>query len=428
MTIVSVDDHLVEPPDTFKNHVPEKYADQAPRLIQQEDGKQAWVFQGAPMGLIGGNANVSWPSTESLLDPATMSEMRPGCYDIDERIRDMNANGVLASLCFPTMTGFSGRYFFDKPDKDLSLIMLQAYNDWNIDEWCAAYPGRLIPNSIPPVWDPQLLAAEVRRVAAKGCRAMSMPELPHIQGLPSYASDYWEPFFAAASETGVVMNLHIGQGVEAISMAPDSSLDVFLTLSTQASVLSVQDLLWGPALRKYPDLRISWSEGGIGWIPFMLDRVDRQYHIQKNLGQDFGDKLPSDVFREHALGCFISDPTTLKLHEDIGIDIIAFESDYPHSDCNWPDAPEVLWTHCDGAGISDADIEKIAWMNAARFYDFDPFKHVNRDRATVGALRALATDVDTAVTPKAVYKQRFDANPRFEVPVDAMVEIKPWHW
>src|SRR6202042_2448835 len=200
LIIVSIDDHLIEPPDMFDNHVPAKYADQAPKLIRDVDGLEKWVFQGTTMGIMGLNSVVSWPKEQWGMDPSTLSEMRPGAYDIHERIRDMNRNGVFASMCFPTFAGFSGRTFQEAEDKDLSLIMLKAYNDWHIDEWCAAYPGRFMPNAIPPIWDPQAPADEVRRVAAKGCHAISMPELPHLQGYPSYQSEYWDPFFVACCD------------------------------------------------------------------------------------------------------------------------------------------------------------------------------------------------------------------------------------
>ena len=109
------------------------------------------------------------------------------------------------------------------------------------------------------------------------------------------------------------MCLHIGMGLDAIDMGPEFSADLMMVLSTQVTVLAVQDLLWGPAMRKYPDLKIAFSEGGIGWIPFLMDRVDRHYVNQRWTGQDFGAKTPSEVFREHALACFIYDPTALKL-------------------------------------------------------------------------------------------------------------------
>jgi predicted TIM-barrel fold metal-dependent hydrolase len=418
LIIVSIDDHLIEPPDMFDNHVPAKYADQAPKLIRDVDGLEKWVFQGTTMGIMGLNSVVSWPKEQWGMDPSTLSEMRPGSYDIHERIRDMNRNGVLASMCFPTFPGFSGRTFQEAAeigDPALALIMLQAYNDWHIDEWCGAYPGRFMPLALPPAWDIEALTAEVHRVAAKGCRAISMPELPHLLGLPSYQSDYWDPFFTAVCDEGVVMCLHIGQGFSAISMADDMSNDHFMVLATQVSVLSVQDLMWGPALRKYPELKVAWSEGGIGWIPFLLDRCDRHYMNQKWTGQDFGDKLPSDVFREHALACFISDPMSLKLAHEIGIDIIAFESDYPHSDGLWPDAPEHFLAECQQANLSDEDINKISWQNVSRFCDYDPFTVIPKDQASVGALRSLAKDVETTEVPREIFRARYEAKPHYDI-------------
>jgi len=347
MIILSIDDHTIEPPDMFERHVPEKYRDRAPRLVRDEHGFEHWEYEGNDFGIVGLNATVSWPKEEWGLDPSALAEMRPAAYLIDERVRDMNRNGVLASMCFPSMPGFSGRRFQEASDTDLALIMLKAYNDWHVEEWCGAYPGRFMPLAIGPTWDMDAMTAEIQRMAAKGCRAITMPELPHMQGLPSYQSDYWDPFFRSVSDEGVVVCLHIGMGLDAIDMGPDFSPDNYMVLATQVTVLAVQDLLWGPAFRKYPDLKVAFSEGGIGWIPFLLDRVDRHYVTQRWTRQDFGDKQPSEVFREHALACFISDPTTLKLAHEIGIDLIAFESDYPHSDSLWPDAPESLLAQCE---------------------------------------------------------------------------------
>jgi predicted TIM-barrel fold metal-dependent hydrolase len=327
----------------------------------------------------------------------------------------MNRNGVLASMCFPSMPGFSGGRFQEADDKDLALVMLKAYNDWHLDDWCGSAPGRFIPLAIGPTWDMDAMVDEVKRVAAKGFRAISMPEMPHLLGLPTYQSDYWDPFWAAVSDEDVVVCLHIGQGMDAINMGPDLSMDNYMVLSTQVSVLCVQDLLWGPAMRKFPKVKFAFSEGGIGWIPFLMDRIDRHYTNQRWLGQDFGGRMPSDVFREHSLACFISDPTSLKLYQEIGIDIIAFETDYPHSDSLWPDAPEYLLDQCDGAGMSDADIDKVSWANVARFCSYDPFAVIPRGQATVGALRALSPDVDTSVTPRSEWRARYEADPPYQV-------------
>ena len=408
MILISIDDHVVEPPDMFKGRMPAKYADAAPRIVADEDGVESWVFEGAPVSTtLGLNAVVTWPNEEWGFDPASMAEMRPGSYDVHERIRDMNRNGVFQSVCFPTFVGFSGKLFMDTKDKDLALATVQAYNDWHIEGWCGAYPGRFIPNAIPAIWDAELLAGEVHRVARKGCRAITMPELPHLLGLPSYHTDWWDPFWNAVSDEDFTVNLHIGQGFAAITTAPEAPIETLLVLSTQVSVIAAQDLLWGPVFRKYPNVKVAWSEGGIGWIPFFLDRCDRTYINQTWAGQDFGGKLPSEVFRDHSLACYVTDPSSLYNRERIGMDIIAWEADYPHSDCLWPDAPEQVMAELTAAGCNDQEIEKITWQNTARFMRFDPFAVIPKERATVGALRALDPNVDTAVHSRAEWKRMY---------------------
>ncbi|CUU60585.1 Predicted metal-dependent hydrolase, TIM-barrel fold, partial [Parafrankia irregularis] len=397
MVLVSIDDHVVEPPDMFTNHVPAGLADQAPHVETDESGVDRWIYQGRVTGVSGLNAVVSWPPEEWAKDPAGFAEMRPAVYDIHDRVRDMDRNGILASMCFPTFAGFSAGHLNHFKDP-LTVVMIQAYNDWHIDDWCGTYPGRFIPLALLPTWDPQLMVDEIRRVAAKGARAVTMPELPHLEGLPSYHDlTYWGPVFEALSDTGTVMCLHIGTGFGALKLAPDGPIDNLIILACQISSLAVQDLLWGPAMRNYPGLKFAFSEGGIGWIPFYLDRCDRHYTNQKWLRRDFGGRLPSEVFREHSLACYVTDPTSLKLRREIGIDNIAWECDYPHSDSIWPDAPEFVLNELNGAGATDEEINKITWENACRFFNWDPFAEIPRERATVGARRAIATDVDTAI-------------------------------
>jgi predicted TIM-barrel fold metal-dependent hydrolase len=227
--------------------------------------------------------------------------------------------------------------------------------------------------------------------------------------LPSYHDeDYWAPFFRAASEENVVMCLHIGQGFAAINSAPDAPIDNLIILSTQVSTLAAQDLLWGPAFRNYPDLKVAWSEAGIGWIPFYLSRCDRHYLNQTWLGHDLKGKLPSDVFREHSLACYVTDPSALKIRHDIGLEIIAWECDYPHSDSIFPNAPEFVLDEMEGAGVTDDEINMITWQNTCRFFGWDPFSHIAQDKANVGSLRAQAQDVDTTVRSKLEWRHLYE--------------------
>ena len=410
LILVRIDDHVIEPRDMFDRHVPARWKDEAPKSVMGDDGIESWVFQGVASGSSGLNAVVTWPKEEWGMDPSTYSEMRPGAYDIHERVRDMNHNGILSSMCFPSFAGFNARFFYEAKDHDLALIMLKAYNDWHIDEWCTAYPGRFIPLGIAPVWDPNELADEIRRLSSKGCKAVTMPELPHLMGLPSYHDmDYWGPFFQTVCDEQVVMCLHIGQGFSAIQSAPAAPIDNLIILATQVSAIAAQDLLWGPAFHQYPDLKVAWSEAGIGWIPFYLNRCDRHYTNQRWLDHDFGDKLPSDIFRDHSLACFVTDPTALKVRHDIGMDIIAWECDFPHSDSIFPGAPEYILDEMQQAGCSDAEMNQITWQNTCRFFDIDPFRDIPREQASVGALRALSPDVDTTIRSRHEWRRLYES-------------------
>ena len=396
MILVSVDDHVVEPPDVFVGRVPKKYEDLAPKLIVKDDGTEAWEYLGNLSQSVGLNAVVGRPPEDYGLEPAAFSDMRPGCYDVNERVRDMNVNGVLGSLCFPSWPGFAARQFYVTPDKDMAIALLRAYNDWHVDAWCGSHPGRFIPLGLVPIWDPQLMAAEVKRLASKGCRAVTFSENPAHLGLPSLHSDHWDPFWSACEDEQTVVCLHIGSSSQLVVTAEDAPMDVLITLSPINLVQAATDLIWSPIFRKFPSFKIAMSEGGIGWIPYFLDRIDYVYeHHQAWTGQDFGDKLPSQLFRERVITCFIDDPAGVKMRHDIGIDTITWECDYPHSDCTWPTSPERLMKSLDG--VPDDDIDKMTYINAMRDFHFDPFAHRPKEQCTVGALRAEATDVDTSV-------------------------------
>jgi len=414
MILVSIDDHMIEPPDMYRNHVPEKWRDKVPKVVRNERDEDQWEFQGertsTPFGMA---ATVGWPREEWGFNPGSYSELRPGCFDVHERVRDMDANGVLASMNFPTMAGFNARTFSEAADKDVALVMLRAYNDWAIDEWAGSYPGRFISQGIVPMWDVDLAVDEVRRLGRKGCRSISFLETPHVQGFPSFLSGYWDPMFAAMCDQNMVLSLHIGAGFEVIRRPEEAPVDHLMVLACQISAIVAQDLLFGPTLRRFPGLKVALSEGGIGWIPFYFDRIDRHVQNQSWLhgGDDFGGKLPSEVFREHILACFITDPSGLLLRDRIGTDIIAWECDYPHTDTTWPESPEFAWAEFGGAGCTDEEIHKITWENACRFFDWDPFAHTPRAEATVGALRASARagGVDVTRMSRVEWKKRNEA-------------------
>jgi hypothetical protein len=381
----------------FDGRIPAKWKDRAPRVIHKENGTDVWSYEGHEIPNVGLNAVVGRPPEEYGIEPTSFAEMRPGCYDIHERIRDMNVNGVLGSMCFPSFIQFCGQLFARTEDKELALVMLQAYNDWHIDEWCGAYPGRFIPLSIPAIWEPELMAAEVRRVAAKGCHAVTFSENPSKLGWPSVHSDHWDPFWKACSDEGTVVCMHIGSSSEIVIPSPDSPFDVLITLSPMNIVQCAADLLFSPVLRKFPDLRLALSEGGIGWIPYFLERVDYVYsHHKAWTGQDFGDMLPSQVFSERIVTCFIDDAFGVESRAKLNVDNICWECDYPHSDSTWPTAPETLAKSLNG--LTDHDVDRITHLNAMNHFHYDPFTTLGgRANCTVGALRLESAGRDVSI-------------------------------
>ncbi len=299
MILVSVDDHVIEPRGMFDGLLPAKYADAAPKLVRREDGTDVWVYDGNQIPNVGLNAVVGRPPEEYGIEPTSLEDMRVGCYDVHERVRDMSVNGVLGSMCFPSFPQFCGQLFARREDKDEARAMVQAYNDWHIDKWCGAEPGRFIPLSIPVIWDPELGAEEVRRVAKKGCHAVTFSENPEKLGWPSLHNEHWDPFWAACADEGTVVCMHLGSSSQILMTSVEAPIDVMISLQPINMVQAAADLVWSPILRKYKDLHFALSEGGIGWIPYALERIDYVYqHHHKWTGQDFGDQLPSQVFKD----------------------------------------------------------------------------------------------------------------------------------
>jgi predicted TIM-barrel fold metal-dependent hydrolase len=371
-TVISVDDHLVEPPDMFEGRLPSRFADRAPRVVETERGHQVWEFDGERYTQVGMNAVAGRRREHVTLEPTRFEDMRRGCWDIDARIGDMDLNGVWASLNFPSqITGFSGRVFSQASDPELGLAVTRAFNDWLYEAWWQPYPDRIIPCGITFLSDPELGAAEIRRNAERGFRSVTLPERPHRVGMPSIFSGYWDPIIAACQETGTVVSLHVGSSGMPDMPADGPLLQLGATLFGQMSLTACAEWLWSGLPVRYPELKIAMSEGGIGWVAMLLDRLDNVVD-RSGYGRDFaggrsGSGLrPADVLRRNFWFCTIDDPRTIDTRHAIGIDHVMVEVDYPHGDSTWPDTQEVIeraWGH-----LPLDDLRKLTHENAARLY------------------------------------------------------------
>jgi len=362
-TTISVDDHVVEPRDAFVNRFPQRYADRAPKVVTQPNGSEVWEFDGNVIPQIGLSAFAGRRLEDATREPVRFEEMRPGCYEIKARIADMDINGVWASVNFPsTIAGFCGRVFAGASDPGLGHAAVRAWNDWLYEEWHEPYPERIIANGLTFLADPELAAAEIRRNAGRGFTAVTLPERPHRIGLPSIFTEYWDPILAACAETDTVVALHVGS-TGMLDMPPESptaSLDA--TMFSGMSYWTCVEWLWSPYPRRYPNLKIALSEGGIGWVAMLIDRLEK---IAPRYAHDWT-QHPAEVLRRNFSFCTIDDYSAMAARHVIGVENIMVEVDYPHVDGTWPDTQATLRRLFEGVPVDEA--RAMSCENAARLF------------------------------------------------------------
>jgi predicted TIM-barrel fold metal-dependent hydrolase len=367
LKLFSADDHIIEPPGVWQDRVPARHRQRAPHVVV-DDGREYWEYEDTRGETMGLNAVVGKSRDEYNPDPIRFADMRPGCYDPVERARDMLADGIYASILFPTLPRFAGTLFPTFKDKDLADVCVRAYNDFVIEEWCpAGPPGMFVPTVISQLWDPALGAAEIRRCAELGARALSFPENPVPLGLPSYWTDHWDPVWRACQDHDVVLCLHIGTSGEVPVPSPEAPAMLTFSMLQVGSIMSSVNLMMSPVCRKFPRLKFVFSEGGIGWLPNALERADRMW-LRHKIYSGLDDILPSEIYRQNMYLCMIEEPVCLKYRDDIGVDHIMWECDYPHTDTTWPDSQSTTAEVLKAAGVNAEEADLITHGNAERVF------------------------------------------------------------
>ncbi len=390
-TIISVDDHVVEAADTFEGRLPRHLADRAPKIVElgagqlvsrahqglpdvvtQKPGRQVWEYEGKIFAQVGLNAVVGHTDyAAQRFEPTSFAEMRPGCYSADARVADMDIAGIWASINFPSsIAGFCGSVFSASDDPELGHAVTCAWNDWIHEEWCTRYPERFIGLGLTWLADPEQGAVEIRRNAARGFRAVTLPELPHWLGYPEVHTGYWDPILQACVDTETAVCLHVGSSGMLPLPTTGPRFEKNITLFPAVSLVAATEWLWSGVFQRFPTLNVVMSEGGIGWIPMLLDRLD---YVMEHSGAGGsltweGDLSPSDILLRNFWFCMLDDPSTLPVLGRIGSDRVMVEVDYPHSDSTWPDTQVLLGRRFYESGLSHDDVANVTYRTAAAVF------------------------------------------------------------
>ena len=377
--LFSADDHLIEPRDLWTSRLPAKYKDVGPHVIE-EDGAEWWVWEderGREAGKYGAHISMrdKTKSNQAIPRASRYEDMLPGCYIPSERAKDMIANGVLASVCFPSVPRFAGVLFTTFKDRELAELSVRAYNDYVLDEWCAGGPeGMFVPLIMGNLREPQSVADEIRRCAEKGARAITMPENTVPLGLPSYYTDAWDPVWQACQDYKIAICMHIGTSGWVADPTPDNTQAKPARITLMPGVgsqIAMVNMLFSPVCVKYPDLKFVVSESGVGWVSDAVDRADLvadRYRTEANASEPW----PSEIFKRNFHMCVVEENVAPGSIEHLGVENVVWELDYPHADSSWPYAQQQQAEVFSNAKVSEEVIDKVTWSNACEIFNWKP--------------------------------------------------------
>ncbi len=367
--IISVDDHVVEPPHVWQTWLPKEYREKGPRVERKRWGEfrltrgakyemtedpegewgDAWIYEdkviyvqkkfvAIPKSATPGDDVSKFEKTVMTMTATTYDDMRPGCFDAKERKKDFELNWVDGSLPFPTFPRFCGQTFYEADDKELALACVRAYNDWMVED---------------------------------GVRAVCFSELPTRLDLPSIHTGYWDPMFAVCNDTGTTVCMHVGSSSTEPFSSKDAPAGVTGMVGFNNSMASLGDYLFSGKMVQFPKLKIAYSEGQIGWLPYALERADTVWeeHDAWQHSKVLCPEPPSSYYYNRVFGCFTWDRHGVKSLEEVGENNICFETDYPHTDTTWPNSKE----YCEKmlVGVDDEQKYKILRGNAIRMLELD---------------------------------------------------------
>lgn len=379
--IIDADSHITEPSDVWTSRVAAKDVESVPHVVRK-DGHDVWVLNDVQIDTVGVSAPAGWDDFPASYPPG-FEDVHPGSYSAADRVKYMDEAGIWAQVLYPNVAGFGAQRFLAMKDERLQLECVRAYNDFQ-SEWVSAAPQRLIPNISLPYWDVNASVAEIERCAALGFKSILFTGEPQRFGLAPLGDRSWDPLYATAQDAGMPIHFHIGGGEDSTSQKAKidaarreahgvvgyityAAVDLFLKNGIQCA-----DLISSGVLERFPKLNFVSVESGTGWVPFVLEAADYTYlgALRAGRKRNADDMLPSDLFRRQVYVTYwFEQVAPQKLVDDLPVDNVLFETDFPHTACLYGNIAETIKR---GLANVPQDIrEKFLWRNSARLYNIE---------------------------------------------------------
>jgi len=369
--IISSDSHTLEPPDLWEKWLEKKYLDKAPKLVEDKDGGHAWIYMGAataePLGLVScvgvHPEELKWTGARyGAPERAESREIHPGCYLGDKRLELMDIDGVDAEILYPPQRAVLT--FMKNKDVDAHLAGIRAYNRWLKDGFCAADPERLIGIFQIPNVGIETSVAELERAKKEGYKGVALSAWP--SGGDNLSPDD-DPFWSAAASLDMPVSIHLLLSAQQAKIGGSNKGSVALGASSMMySMPILVEMIFQGVFDRFPKLRLALVEVGCGWIPHFLEMVDDRYWRNRHWTNTNVKKVPSQYFKDHCLATFIVDFNGVSVRHQVGINNMAWSTDFPHHGNDWPYSRRTIDSLF--SNVPENERRKIVCDNAAHFW------------------------------------------------------------
>ena len=330
--LVSINDHLVEPPGLWGGRADQPH-------IADVDGEERWIFGSESL-------SVRQLSVLDAHEPAAGStagraervrDMHPATFDPLARVQAMDRDGVAVHTLLPHVIGFAGERLRFLPDAEARRRAVGRYNDFLLREFCSSAPDRLAGVAILPLFDLTEAPTELMRAARLGARAVSLPHAPRQLGLPPFGDEAWARTFAVAEDLGLPVLIHVGSSGAPPSILGMTSAGAALVQGGFDVANAMIDLMYAYVFVRHPRLAVVLVEGGIGWLPYVVDRIEFFARQRPEVwAPPSRSRAPTEIVRDQIHLSFIDDALGLRMLGDVAVDHVHWQCDFPHADSPWP--------------------------------------------------------------------------------------------